>query len=230
MSAPEAGTVFGDPYERALRSASGSLVLYDVDHSRAVALDVPRYLSEPDEVDADVARHLPGPVLDIGCGPGRMLRAALDVGHTALGVDVSHTAVHIARRRGLPVVRQSVFDALPSEGEWGSALLLDGNIGIGGDPAALVSRCAGLLRSSGRLVVETHPAPRRDHRFRGSLRDDDGAPGAPFAWAEVGRIALRTHARAAGLELVREWRSGSRRFSEYARPVESVGVSVGIAG
>ncbi|MEU1973514.1 class I SAM-dependent methyltransferase [Microbacterium sp. NPDC019599] len=181
-------------------------------------MDVDRFLSEADEVETALARALPAPVLDVGCGPGRMVRAALDAGHTALGVDASHAAVSIAQRRGLPVLHRSVFDALPAEGEWGSALLLDGNIGIGGDPAALLRRCAGLLRSGGRIIIETHRTARRDHRFEGMLRDDVGPSATAFPWAEVGRIPLRRHAAAAGLEPVREWRAARRRFAEYVRP------------
>jgi len=217
MSLARAEGSMGDPYEHALR-ATVTVTLHDLGRSRAVPFDVDRFLAEADETERALARAASGPVLDVGCGPGRMLRAALDAGHSALGVDVSPTAVSIARSRGLPVLQRSVFDPLPAEREWGSVLLLDGNLGIGGDPGALLRRCAALLRPRGRVVAETHPDARRDHRFLGHLRDDRGARGASFPWAEVGRHALRRYAHAAGLEPVREWRSGSRRFAEYARP------------
>ena len=42
--------------------------------------------------------------------------------------------------RGVAAIRRNVFDALPGEGRWRTALLADGNIGIGGDPAALLRR------------------------------------------------------------------------------------------
>ena len=212
---------FGIPYEHALRTSAGPLMLRDLGRPRSVQVDVERFLSEPDAAETALARLLPGPVLDIGCGPGRMVRAAIDTSHRALGVDVSGAAVAIARDRGLPAVRRSVFEPLPDEGEWGSALLLDGNIGIGGDPARLVSRCTQLLRGAGRLIVETHPDGRRDHRFHGVLSDAAGTAGPPFPWAEVGHRALRRHARSAGLELVREWQAVGRRFAEYARPVDA---------
>lgn len=210
---------FGVHYERALRTPTGPVLLREADAgSRGTRHDVGRYLGDADAVERRLARALPGPVLDIGCGPGRMVRAARDAGRDALGVDVSAAAARIARRRGIPVWHGSVFDGLPDEGSWGTALLLDGNIGIGGDPGALLSRCRQLLRERGTVVVEVHADPRRDRRFHAVLADEHGQAGSTFPWAEVGRRALRRHARRAGLLRVREWNAGSRWFAEYRRP------------
>ena len=38
--------------------------------------------------------------------------------------------------RGATVLQRDIFGPLPGEGRWGTALLFDGNVGIGGDPAA----------------------------------------------------------------------------------------------
>ncbi len=159
-----------------------------------------------------------GPVLDIGCGPGRFVHAAIMAGHMTLGIDISSTAVRIAQDHGLPVLCRSVFQDLPGEGTWGSALLIDGNIGIGGDPTALLVRCADLVRADdGRVLVETHPESDRDRIFAGTLVDDLQGESLPFPWAEVGAVALRGYASDAGLALSREWASHGRSFAEYAR-------------
>ena len=72
----------------------------------------------------------------------------------ALGVDVVEEAVHLTRRRGAPAVVADVFEAVPEEGRWGTALLADGNVGISGDPTHLLRRVRELLRPEGRVVVE----------------------------------------------------------------------------
>lgn len=93
----------------------------------------------------DGARALRGTVLDVGCGPGRLVAELAARGRPALGIDVSEAAVAHTARLGGQALRRSVFEPLPGEGRWDTALLLDGNVGIGGDPAALLHRMAQLL-------------------------------------------------------------------------------------
>jgi hypothetical protein len=81
------------------------------------AFDVARWSRGADAADLSTILEASS-VLDIGCGPARMVRAAVDRGLGALGVDVSVTAVAMAVDAGLPVVAGSVFDALPGEGTW----------------------------------------------------------------------------------------------------------------
>lgn len=182
-------------------------------------LDVERFLAAADADDAEAVTGATGPVLDIGCGPGRLVHAAIMAGHLALGIDISPTAVEIAQENGLPVLRRSVFHALPAEGTWGTALLIDGNIGIGGDPEALLARCAELVRAEGgRVRVETHPDPLRDRRFQGVIVDELRRESLPFPWAEVGASSLRGHARRTGWELSRQWTARGRTFAEFVRP------------
>ena len=106
-----------------LRTADGDVIPLFLDRWQA---------SPPLEEVAVLARAV-GPVLDVGCGPGRHTQALAERGTVALGIDTSPSAVDAARRRGCAVLHRSVFDPLPREGRWRSAFLIDGNIGIGGD-------------------------------------------------------------------------------------------------
>lgn len=212
----EAIATFGsggaEPYARALDGGHGTrLYLHAVDGGIA-AMDVARWSADADATDLALLRHGRGPVLDLGCGPARMVRAAQQLGRRALGVDVSPTVVRRARRLGLPVIGRSVFDALPFEGGWRTVLLIDGNIGIGGDPLALLARSRELVHPRGEIVVETHPDPARDRAFMGSVAGEDGRRSDAFPWAEVGAAVLVRIASAAGLRPDQCWTTGGRTF------------------
>ena len=213
------GSGGAEPYARALLQEEDILYLHSVDGTHA-RMDVTRWTEDADAIDRGLLRRARGPVLDVGCGPGRMVKAAVARGMKALGVDVSPVAVEIVRSAGLPVHHGSIFDPIPYEGSWSTALLLDGNIGIGGDPAALLARCGQVLRASGGVIVETHPDPSRDRAFECSVVGQDGHVSDPFAWAEVGRAALASHAADAGLRVAQSWGGDGRFFSRLllARP------------
>ncbi|WP_420366489.1 methyltransferase domain-containing protein [Curtobacterium sp. L3-7] len=208
------GTGGDEPYARALRS-DGRLRLTDPDRPGVgITMDVGRWSAAADRVDRSLLDDVDGPVIDIGCGPGRMLVAARTLGIPALGVDVSAEAVAIARRSGGRAIQGSVFDPVPDEGRWDTALVLDGNIGIGGDPAALLARCRDIVRAGGRVVVETHTDPTADRTYRARVVDTDGHESAEFPWAEVGLDALHRHAADGGLVARQSWTVAGRSFCE----------------
>ncbi|PXA70145.1 class I SAM-dependent methyltransferase [Cryobacterium arcticum] len=216
-------TTFGsggsEPYAAALQNESATLYLrHSVGELPASAtMDAGRWSADADATDLSLLAGAAGPVLDIGCGPGRMIRAAMSTGLAALGVDVSPTAVRIATEAGLAVLNRSVFSDMPLEGGWGTALLLDGNIGIGGDAGALLARCAELLADDGVLLVEVSPHPERDHAFEGTLEDTQGRRSDVFPWAEIGIVPLRARASAAGLRVAQDWRRDGRWFARLVR-------------
>ncbi|WP_267422162.1 MULTISPECIES: class I SAM-dependent methyltransferase [unclassified Curtobacterium] len=208
------GTGGDEPYARALRT-DGRLRLTDLGRPDAdVTMDVGRWNAAADQVDRSLLEDVDGPVIDIGCGPGRMLVAAKALGIPSLGVDVSADAVAIATRSGGRAVQGSVFDTVPDEGRWDTALVLDGNIGIGGDPAALLARCRDIVRVGGRVVVETHTDRTADRTYQARVVDTDGHASAEFPWAEVGLDALRRHAADVGLTARSSWTAAGRSFCE----------------
>lgn len=100
-----------------------------------------------------------------------------------LGIDVSEAAVARTVALGGQALRRSVFESLPGEGRWGTALLIDGNVGIGGDPPALLDRMSQLLSPGGLLIAETVADPDIDERVQVRVTDARGATGDPFPWA-----------------------------------------------
>ncbi|MFE2276831.1 class I SAM-dependent methyltransferase [Streptomyces sp. NPDC059454] len=200
-----------DPYAEALRAGRGPLFLRRAD-GWLLPLDVERWCAEADAADLEVLRRCEGAVLDVGCGPGRLVAALGARGHRALGIDVSEAAVAHTVGRGGQALLRSVFDPLPGTGRWGTALLMDGNVGIGGDPGALLARLARLLTPGGRLIAETVPYPDVDERTPVQVTDAHGTPGVPFAWARLGTPALLRYAEGAGWRAEDEWSTGGRCF------------------
>ncbi|MFI1421311.1 class I SAM-dependent methyltransferase [Streptomyces sp. NPDC020731] len=200
-----------DPYADALRAGRGPLFLRRAD-GWLLPLDVERWCAAADAADLEVLRRREGAVLDVGCGPGRLVAALGARGHRALGIDVSEAAVAHTVGRGGQALLRSVFDPLPGTGRWGTALLMDGNLGIGGDPGALLDRLARVLVGGGLLLVETVPYPDVDERALVQVTDARRAPGAPFPWARLGTPALVRYAEGAGWRAEDEWSAGGRCF------------------
>ena len=175
-----------------------------------------RWLGPLTVEDEAVLARVVSPVLDVGCGPGRHVLALAERGAVALGIDITPAAVELARRRGAPVLARSVFDRVPGAGRWSSALLLDGNLGIGGHPAALLERVGALLKPGGVVLVELEPpgtAPAAE-----LVRFDVGSVEGPwFAWTTVGADELSAPAAAAGLAVEDVWPGAERWFGALRR-------------
>ncbi len=183
----------------------------DVESGAALTLEVGRWAGDADEVDALVVLRCQPPVLDLGCGPGRMVRALAANGQPALGVDISAVAVQLSLARGAPAIRRELAQRLPAEGRWGTALLMDGNIGIGGDVRGLLRRCRRLVVAGGLIVCEVDPDPDADEVTAVTLRGD-GVSAPPMPWARIGSRALQRLAVEQDLLVEEEWSSGRRCF------------------
>ena len=198
-------------YEEAMHEQAEALLLRTAD-GRALPLQVSRWCGAPDAIDEGMLRHCRGPVLDVGCGPGRLTVALTKRGIPVLGVDISPAAVARVRQAGAPALQRSVFDKLPGQRRWATVLLADGNIGIGGLPARLLYRCAQLLAPGGQILVEAEPG-NVDEQLSAWLEHPDGRQGPVFPWARMGTAALRRAAADAGLHVTGQWQHAGRAFS-----------------
>ncbi len=138
------------------------------------------------------ARHCVGP------HPRRRLRAGPDErapdGRRATACSASTSS---ARRSGRPASGASrrcgatCSRRCPGEGRWETALLADGNIGIGGDPVALLAPGGRAARArDGRVVVDLAPPGTGVDTRRAWRSAPRAATSRPFPWAVVGVDAI----------------------------------------
>jgi SAM-dependent methyltransferase len=199
-------------YESGLRAPADPLLL-ERDDGMSQALPVTTWRGNPDAADHDLLARCGGPTLDVGCGPGRLTAALARAAVPALGIDVAPTAVALTRRLGAAALRRDVFGPVPGTGRWHHALLVDGNIGIGGDPVALLRRLRALLRPPGQALVEVAPAGTPTTILRVRLRGSDGVLSRIFPWAEVGADGLAPVAARAGFAVQDAWTIDGRHFA-----------------
>ncbi|PRY46581.1 hypothetical protein CLV43_101858 [Umezawaea tangerina] len=176
-------------------------------------MPITRWHDDADDADRILVDACGGPTIDLGCGPGRLVAALVERGIVALGVDNSEVAISLTQSRGGPALHRDLFKQLPGEGRWSHVLLADGNIGIGGDPAALLRRARTLLHARGTVLVEVEPPGCGLRRERARVGGEDSW-GSWFDWAWLDPEALQEAAGSAGFRV--RWlveRSG-RWFAE----------------
>jgi SAM-dependent methyltransferase len=206
----------------------GPLYLRTEDGERRVlALD--QWLGPLAPADAGVLERAVGPVLDVGCGPGRHVLALAHRGVLAVGVDITPAAVRYARTRGAVVMLGSVFAPIPGAGRWRTALLLDGNVGIGGRSVELLARLRELLRPDGVILCELDApgCPTRSELV--ALEGGAGGRSAWFPWARVSVDGIERVAGRAGLAIDELWQDDGRWFAMLASAHQTVSNSSCVA-
>lgn len=193
------------------RGATCVLVLGD---GRRTRIDARPWAAAATPTDVELfVEPCDGPTLDVGCGPGRLAGALADRAVDATGIDISPEAVRQTRARGAAAILGDVHQLRGRR--WRHVLLADGNVGIGGDPVALLARVSSLLLPRGTVLVELADAP--------GVRVHDnvhlwlaGRTTTPFAWATVGAAGIADVARAAGLRVAGLNRAGGREVVTLA--------------
>jgi SAM-dependent methyltransferase len=175
---------------------------------RVVEMEAARWRDEVEEPELSVLTRARGSVLDLGCGPGRMAGWLDAHGFDATGVDVSEVAVAMTRARGVRAVAADVLDT-SFTGSWRTVLLVDGNIGIGGDPVRLLARVRDLLEDGGRVLVEV-ASPSEDSRTDTVELITTSGVSDPFPWGVLSVRDVEKVAARVKLALVEEWSVGAK--------------------
>jgi SAM-dependent methyltransferase len=204
-------------YAQALAAPASDLTIARLQDGTFRPLAIDRWVAGADPVDERALARLDGPVLDVGCGPGRHLHALAHRGVFGLGVDLSPAAVALARGRGANAIVGSIFGEVPHAGRWTSALLLDGNIGIGGSPARLLARVVALLAPGGTILVEL-AGPEADTIETFARIETPSTASEWFAWAEVSAASIGQLADRAGIRVRDVWSDRDRWFALVVAP------------
>lgn len=190
---------------------AGAPLHLDHDVQHVLSIDVARWTGAADAVDQLIVSRCEAPILDLGCGPGRLVQALTDSGQPALGVDISAAAVDLSLRRGAPAIRARIEDPLPAEGRWGTVLLIDGNIGIGGDVHRLLTRCRALVSPGGLIICEVD-AFADGHDRADLILHSRHTSSTTLAWSRIGAAALARLATHLDLWVSEEWSAAGRSF------------------
>jgi 2-polyprenyl-3-methyl-5-hydroxy-6-metoxy-1,4-benzoquinol methylase len=107
-----------------------------------------------------------GPLLDVGCGVGVMVRLLRDLGWDAEGIDLDPAAVAVARAGGLRARVGTLADAGLAERDF-AAVTSSHVIEHVPDPELFLRQCLRVTRAGGRLALTTPNAASLGHRVFG---------------------------------------------------------------
>jgi demethylmenaquinone methyltransferase/2-methoxy-6-polyprenyl-1,4-benzoquinol methylase len=117
---------------------------------------------------------VPGaPILDLGCGTGRLTQGAAELGHHTVGLDVSDEMLGVARRRGVPrLVQGSAFRLPFHDGSFGGAVSGFVLRNLDDLPAAFAELARVIVAGAGVAIVDITepPQPLRRRAFDAYFR------------------------------------------------------------
>lgn len=156
-----------DAFGAALRAhlhgkPSPTLILERDDGWHRPAMAPAEFFKRPQEWlwwERELLTDLDGPVLDLGCGAGRHALELQQRGLNVVGIDNSPGAIAVCRERGLRDVRLAdLTDPPAAQQQWGTILLMCGNLGLAGgwdETRALLRQLANCARTNAVLIADT---------------------------------------------------------------------------
>lgn len=128
----------------------------------------------PSSIRADAEyqmRHLHmmggrGRLLDVGCGNGKFVKMASDLGWYAEGIDMDEIAVNHGVEQGLRLTKMNVMDVCSISHAW-DVITMAHVIEHMHDPVELMRRCRGRLKPGGKLWLATPNLESLGHKYYG---------------------------------------------------------------
>jgi ubiquinone/menaquinone biosynthesis C-methylase UbiE len=97
----------------------------------------------------------PRTMLSIGCGSGELEQHLAELGHETVGLDVAHSLLQRARRKGLDLLVQADAARLPFAGAQFDRVLILETIGYF-DLKPVIAEARRVLRNRGQLVITSY--------------------------------------------------------------------------
>jgi len=102
------------------------------------------FTAEPTALETQALAHARGRILDVGCGPGRILKYLQTRGHDAIGLDIDTIAIQLCEERGVTNVVVESFHNLDRFAPVDTILWLNRTLCTAGK----ISQIRALLQSS----------------------------------------------------------------------------------
>ncbi len=151
----------------------------------------------------DIRKYQPrGRVLDVGCGPGFFMEAAVDLGYDVWGVDASAYVVGVARKKFGSRVRVGTLESAGLEPESFDLLTAFDTFEHIYDPLRFLEAARGLLKPRGILTITTPDSTSWLARTSGKRWVSFKIPEHVYYWAPA-TIARAFQARFKILEVKR---------------------------
>ncbi len=142
------------------------------------------YLSGPRKWHASerkALRYVRGPVLDVGCGAGRVALELQERGHDVVAVDVSPLALEVCHRRGVHDTRLLPLTRIGSSiGRFDTIVLFGNNFGLFANPRRarwLLRRLKGVTSEDARILAGCHDPHLADDPVNRSYHERNRASG-----------------------------------------------------
>ena len=120
--------------------------------------------------EQEAMQHLvPGRVLDVGCGAGRVALYLQEQGHEVVGIDISPLAIEVCQKRGVKDVRKlSITQVGPDLGRFDNIVMMGNNWGLMGNHRRakwLLRRFYKMTSPQARIIASTNDVYQTENNF-----------------------------------------------------------------